>query len=50
MSKERVTTVRIPAFEYDLIMKLVKEGRYLNFSDFLRKAVKKLLESESEAS
>ena len=48
MSKEVITTVRIPVYDYNLIKDLVKNGKYLNFSDFVRIAVKKLLE-ESKA-
>ena len=46
MRNQVVTTVRLPAYEYEEIKKLVKNGKYLNFADFVRKAVKKLLESE----
>jgi len=37
---------RIPIEDDKAIEKLVKEGKYLNKSDFFRKAIKKLLESE----
>ena len=46
MRNQVIITVRIPAYEYEQIKKLVKNGKYLNFADFVRKAVKKLLESE----
>ena len=48
MSKNKITTVRLPANDYRQIKNLVNRGKYINFSDFIRKAVKKLLESESE--
>ena len=48
MQKGKIATVKLPPQDYKRIEELVKEGKYLNKSDFLRKAVKKLLESESE--
>ena len=39
-------SARIPMEDDKLIEKLVKEGKFLNKSDFLRKAVKKLLLEE----
>jgi len=45
-NRQVITTVRLPSYEYEQIKKLVKDGKYLNFADFVRKAVKKLLESE----
>jgi len=48
MQKGKITTVKLPPQDYKQIEELVREGKYLNKSDFLRKAVKKLLESESE--
>jgi len=39
-------TFRLPLEDYKLINQLVKQGKYLNKSDFLRKAVKKQLEKE----
>jgi len=41
-----IIACRIPRKEDEAIEKLVKEGKYINKSDFFRKAVKKLLESE----
>ena len=47
MRKGKITTVKLPPQDYKQIEELVRDGKYLNKSDFLRKAVKKLLESES---
>jgi len=44
MSKEIITTVRVPRYDYSLIKKLVKEGIYLNFSDFFREAIREKLD------
>jgi len=41
-----IVAYRIPRKEDEAIEKLVKEGRYINKSDFFRKAIKKLLEIE----
>ena len=46
MRKQVITTVRIPTYEYEQIKKLIDNGKYLNFADFVRKAVKKQLQSE----
>jgi len=36
--------VRVPIKDREAIEQLVKEGRYINRSDFFRQAIKKLLE------
>ena len=41
-----IVAYRIPRKEDEAIEKLVKEGRYINKSDFFRKVIKKLLEIE----
>jgi len=41
-----IVACRIPRKEDEAIEKLVKEGRYINKSDFFRKVIKKLLEIE----
>ena len=46
--KDVVRTVRVPEHDDKLIEQLVKQGRFINKSDFLRQAVKKMLESERE--
>ena len=46
MRTQVITTVRIPAYEYEQIKKLTENGKYLNFADFVRKAVKRMLEKE----
>jgi len=45
MNHARISA-RIPLEDNKAIEKLVKEGKYINKSDFFRKAIKKLLESE----
>jgi len=47
MQKEVITTVRLPAKDYQQIKNLVNQGKYLNFADFIRKAVRKMLELEN---
>jgi len=46
MSNQVLIAVRIPIEDNKTIEKLVKEGKYLNKSDFFRKAIKKLLECD----
>ena len=50
MPKQIITTIRLPAEDYQQIKKLVNQGKYLNLADFVRKAVKKQLENEEAGS
>ena len=43
-----IIACRIPRKEDEAVEKLVKDGKYINKSDFFRKAIKILLESESK--
>ena len=47
MNHARISA-RIPLEDDKQIEKLVRQGKYINKRDFFRKAIKKLLESESE--
>jgi len=46
MSNQVLVSVRIPIEDNKTIEKLVKRGKYINKSDFFRKAIKRLLEED----
>jgi len=48
MQKNVIMSIRIPYQDVKRIEQLVKQGRFMNRSDFLRIAIKKLLELELE--